>query len=167
MSQNNSHMHTEPAWTISLQSYLCKDGWRGVCCWEQFLPFQIVLWWTTWYCSLAHENRSPWEKVNKRTKYRESLRETLNLTGPKKSGCSGRYFLLLDLLGLSSFFPTGGSGLVCIITCRIMATVYYTFFFGRKTVQRGKKWLEIRLVIKMFRMEINIGCVHLNSMLFF
>lgn len=79
-------------------------------------------------CSLACESRSPRKKKNKRVKYRESLGEPLNLTGPKKkkkSGQSGRYFLLLDLLKLSSFFPTGGSGLVCIITCGIMPTDYY------------------------------------------
>ncbi len=179
MSQNSSHMHTEPAWTILLQSYLGswftigfhsrgeEEGGGGCCCWEQSLRFQIVLWWTTLYCCLARENRSPWEKVNKRTKYRESLREPLNLTGLKKSGCSGRYFLLFDLLELSSFFPTGGSGLVCTITSGIMPTVYYSFFSGRKTVWRGKKWLEIRLVITMIRMENNFGCIHLNSMLFY
>lgn len=134
-------------------------GW--VCCWEQSLLFQIVLWWITWWCSLAHEKRSPWEKVNNRTKYRESPREPLHLTGPKKSGCSGRYFLLLDLLGLSSFSPLG----VQVITCRIMPTVYYSFFFGRKTVQRGKK-LAWNMVGDQNILNGN-GCIHLNSMLFF
>lgn len=164
MSQNNSHMHTEPARTVFHQSHL--GSWftigfhrkRG----KMFLLLRTISSisdWSVVNCSLARENRSPRKKINKRVKYRESLREPLNLTGPKKSGRSGRYFLLLDLLKLSSFFPTGGSGLVCIITCGIMPTDYYSFYFWRRIVWRKKLhslkygwWYH--LVCNMFSMEI-------------
>lgn len=181
MSQNNSHMHTEPARTVFHQSH--SGSWftigfhskRG----KMFLLLRTISPisdCSVVNCSLACESRSPRKKINKRVKYRESLGEPLNLTGPKKKKKEWTKRQVFPASWSSEaelIFPHWGFRLGLYNNLWDNANrLLLIFLWEQNSLEEKMTWLKINvwwsvyhLDCNMFSMEIYVGCIHLNSRL--
>lgn len=133
MSQNNSHMDSVGIF-VPPKQFSGEGGMfcSSFCC---CVTLTFVLWWPALLCCLARER-----KINTRVKYRDGQREPLTLKGLKAAGISG--FLMF---GSCAHFSPGS---VCIISCKLMQTVHYSFFLGRGAVfknllEEEMTWMEM------------------------
>lgn len=115
-----------------------------------------------------------WKKINKRVKYRKSLGEPLNLTGPTKKEWTKRQVFPASWSSEAELiFPHWGFRLGLYNNLWDNANrLLFIFLWEENSLEEKMTWLKINvwwsvyhLECNMFSMDIYVGCIHLNSRL--